>query len=245
MAGANPKFQTSVLLKSLQNRSLKLRFRAREAILYTCQPSHCRKCIKGQNRASKLRTIDSFVAAYARGMISCFLSDPSIVLDLIPADMVVNASMVTMAAQINQPYSKTIYHVGSSKTNPITISTLTNFISNYFANNPLISKHGKPVETANKFMFSSSSGFNRYVAVHYKIPLKRLENANMASSASYDLTNLNKLRNVKAEAETFFVDLKTLDWEEYFMNIHFPGLVKYSLGGLLRGSENGKWVSKY
>ena len=30
-----------------------------------------------------------------------------------------------------------------------------------------------------------------------------------------------------AEADLFYFDPKCIDWEDYFMNIHIPGAVKY------------------
>ncbi|KVH90712.1 Fatty acyl-CoA reductase [Cynara cardunculus var. scolymus] len=112
------------------------------------------------------RIIDGYIAAYSRGRITCFLADPVKVLDIIPADMVVNAMFVAMVAHINQPYSKIIYHVGSSKSNPITAS-------------------------------------------------------------SYNDTNLRKLLNMVnlSEMDSFFFDSKLLNWEDYFVNIHVPGLL--------------------
>lgn len=69
--------------------------------------------------------------------------------------------------------------------------------------------------------------------------------------SSFDDTNLNKLRNVdrhivKAKMETFFSDLKALDWEDLLYEYTFPWLGEVCIGGcLLRGFENGKWILKY
>lgn len=47
----------------------------------------------------------------------------------------------------------------------------------------------------------------------------------------YDDTNTEKLRMVAREGgietDVFYFDPKIIDWEDYFMNIHFPGLIKY------------------
>ncbi|KAJ9554764.1 hypothetical protein OSB04_009378 [Centaurea solstitialis] len=47
----------------------------------------------------------------------------------------------------------------------------------------------------------------------------------------YDDTNLSKLRSMAnlSEMDTFYFDPKSLNWEDYFMNIHIPGLVKYAI----------------
>lgn len=91
----------------------------------------------------------------------------------IPADMVINAMFVAMAAHINKPYSKTIYHVGSSMSNPIKISTFCNLMRDYFAKHPLTSQPGNPIITSNEItLLSSMNSFNRYMAIRYMIPLK-------------------------------------------------------------------------
>ncbi|KAI4313520.1 hypothetical protein L6164_026495 [Bauhinia variegata] len=60
------------------------------------------------------RTIDSFASAYGKRNLTCFPGDIKTVLDVMPADMVVNAMIVAMVANSNcQCYDK-IYHVGSS-----------------------------------------------------------------------------------------------------------------------------------
>lgn len=48
---------------------------------------------------------------------------------------------------------------------------------------------------------------------------------------SFDDTNAERLRrdiqNKDTETETFFLDPKDINWEDYFMNAHIPGLVKH------------------
>ncbi|KAI8531910.1 hypothetical protein RHMOL_Rhmol11G0172900 [Rhododendron molle] len=47
----------------------------------------------------------------------------------------------------------------------------------------------------------------------------------------YDDTNTEKLRMTAREGgietDVFYFDPKIIDWEDYFTNIHFPGLIKY------------------
>lgn len=49
--------------------------------------------------------------------------------------------------------------------------------------------------------------------------------------ATYDDSNTEKLRVATRESgvetDTFYFDPKSVDWENYFINVHFPGLVKY------------------
>ncbi|KAF7823250.1 protein SUPPRESSOR OF K(+) TRANSPORT GROWTH DEFECT 1-like [Senna tora] len=103
-----------------------------------------------------LRTIDSLAVAYGKGKMTCFLADLTSIVDLIPADMVVNAMLVAM--------------VGELKTN------LCN----------------------GKYRF--------------------------------DDMNTEKLRmEAKEETDLFYFDPKMMNWDDYFFNIHLPGLIKYVL----------------
>ncbi|KAI3706477.1 hypothetical protein L6452_24255 [Arctium lappa] len=144
------------------------------------------------------RTIDGYIATYGKGRISCFLADPLKVLDMIPADMVVNAMFVAMAAHINQPYSNTIYHVGSSMSNPFTVSRFRNCILDYFAKHPLINKQGKPIKIGKKIkLLSSMSSFYRYMDIRYKIPLKGLKYANLILGGAFTASYLDADRKIK------------------------------------------------
>ncbi|KAL2593830.1 hypothetical protein AAZV13_12G151200 [Glycine max] len=48
----------------------------------------------------------------------------------------------------------------------------------------------------------------------------------------FDNTNTEKLlssaRQGGVETELFYFDTKMIDWEDYFINIHFPGIIKYA-----------------
>lgn len=49
----------------------------------------------------------------------------------------------------------------------------------------------------------------------------------------FDDTNSEKLRRATHEKETnsntLFLDPKDINWENYFVNVHLPGLVKYAI----------------
>lgn len=89
----------------------------------------------------------------------------------IPADMVVNAMIAAMAAHANQP-DETVYHVGSSVSNPLEIACLQDFGQRYFKKHPWIDKEGRAVIVGNVKVLSSMESFQRYLAIHYLLPLK-------------------------------------------------------------------------
>ncbi|CAM8961676.1 unnamed protein product [Rhodiola kirilowii] len=210
-----------------------------------------------------VRTIDSLAMAYGKGRMECFLGDPNSVIDLVPADMVVNSIMVAMAAHANRP-GETVYQVGSSNRNPLKYSSIPLWAHIYFSQNPWTGRDGKPVIVGKIKISDSMENFHRYMSIRYILPLKALELANIATchylegvystakrkidvvmrlvelyrpylffKASFDDKNTDKLRAAarnsidSADMFHFQFDPKTVDWEDYMMNVHFPGAVKF------------------
>ncbi|CAJ2659300.1 fatty acyl-CoA reductase 3-like [Trifolium pratense] len=212
-----------------------------------------------------LRTIDSVVVAYGKGKLTSFMADLDAVVDVIPADMVVNAIIVAMVAHANQPSDDhIIYHVGSSVRNPITYRDFREYNFKYFTEKPWINKDGKPVKVDRVTVFSNLASFRRYMFIRYLLPLKGLEVANtilcqyfqgiyldfnrkitivmrlvdlylpyLFFNGIFDDMNTEKLlltaKQEGAEMNLFYFDPIIIDWEDYFMNIHIPGIFKYAL----------------
>ncbi|PWA86973.1 jojoba acyl CoA reductase-related male sterility protein [Artemisia annua] len=120
-----------------------------------------------------IRTIDSLAVGYGKGRLACFLGDPESTIDVIPADMVVNAMIATMVAHASQP-CEIIYHVGSSVSNPLKYKEIQQSGYNYFSRNPWVNKNGKPVIVGEIKVLSSMDSFHRYFFVHYLLPLQGL-----------------------------------------------------------------------
>ncbi|KAJ8750258.1 hypothetical protein K2173_014173 [Erythroxylum novogranatense] len=208
-----------------------------------------------------LRTIDSIAIGYGKGRLSSFIGDVKSVIDLVPADMVVNAMIVAMAAHANRP-SYAIYQVGSSLRNPLNYANLRDIGFIYFTNKPWIGKDGKPVKVGKLKVIGSMTNFRRYMAVRYIPLLKALRLANSAFCHQFEgrYNDLNRkikfvmrlvelyrpysffqgvfddmnVQNLLVAAkqncvktDMFYFDTKCIDWEDYFMNTHIPGLIKY------------------
>ncbi|KAF5205360.1 Fatty acyl-coa reductase [Thalictrum thalictroides] len=209
------------------------------------------------------RHIDILTIGYGKGKLTCFLGDPTLILDLIPGDMVVNAMIVAMVTHLNQS-SEHIYHVGSSMKNPVNPYVFVDYVYDYFLKNPLISKDGKPIKVKKPTILTSVASFQSYMTLHYILPLKvfALLNALCCDYSRqtcidmnrkikfvmslvelyapyiffkgiFDDLNTEKLRvrmkSIKSEADTFYFDPKCIDWDDYFINIHLPGVLKYNL----------------
>lgn len=88
----------------------------------------------------------------------------------IPADLVVNAMIVAMAA--HEQSNSIIYQVGSSVRNPLRYSDLQDYGFRYFSNKPWIDKDGKPVKVGPITVLTSMPSFRRYMTLRYMLFLK-------------------------------------------------------------------------
>lgn len=146
-----------------------------------------------------IRTIDSLAVGYAKGRITGFLGDPKTVVDLIPADMVVNAMIVAMVAHADKPCNdqEAIYHVGSSVSHPIRFGFLQDYAFQYFTKHPWIDKEGKPVKVGKVTVFKTMESFHRFMAIRYFLPLKGLQVANLALCQYFQGFYLDLHRKIK------------------------------------------------
>ncbi|KAJ0700488.1 putative alcohol-forming fatty acyl-CoA reductase [Helianthus annuus] len=211
-----------------------------------------------------LRTIDTVFAGYIKGTATCLRGDPDCIMDIVPVDMVVNAMIVAMAAHVNHPNSGIIYHGTSSASNPVKLHQIVDWSVEYFTKHPYISKDGS-IKARDFKLLTSETSFQKYIAIHYQLPLKALKIANMVlchaldgvytdfsrklqigtlfsdlfkhyalSKAIYDDSNLKNLLNIYKEnaddeAQVFFFNTSSINWKDYYMNTHLPGLVKYAI----------------
>lgn len=91
----------------------------------------------------------------------------------IPVDIVVNAMMMAMVANVNQNSSlPIIYHVGSSMRNPIKISSIHEFMHGYFTKHPRVDRNGKMIQVRKGTILDTWDKFQRYMAIRYLLPLK-------------------------------------------------------------------------
>ncbi|KAK1310781.1 hypothetical protein QJS10_CPA08g01524 [Acorus calamus] len=205
------------------------------------------------------RTIDTVIIGYATGQLTCFLADLELTMDIIPGDMVVNAMLATLAARASHR-TGSIYHVGTSVSNPVNFALLEECGFRYFERHPRIGKDGTPLGTHRLPVYSDLPSFQRYMVLRYWLPLEALRVTNAAFcrlfqsryddlsrkykfvmhmvdiyrpyaffKGCFDDLNLERLRREMAEEAKagFCFDPKCINWENYLMNIHIPGVLKY------------------
>ncbi|KAL5131996.1 Fatty acyl-CoA reductase 3 [Glycine soja] len=146
--------------------------------------------------AEGVRTIDSLAVTYGKGKLKCFLGNINGVVDVVPADMVVNAMLVAMVAHAKQP-SDIVYHVGSSLRNPLTYLNLQDYGLKYFTAKPWINKDGTPVKVGRVTVLTDMDSFQRYMFIRYLLPLKGLELANTALCQYFRGTYLELHRKIQ------------------------------------------------
>ncbi|CAD6245633.1 unnamed protein product [Miscanthus lutarioriparius] len=210
------------------------------------------------------RTIDTLIIGYAKQNLSCFLGDLSVVVDLIPGDMVANAMMAAMVAHSEEKGAEVVpvYHVTSSLRDPVTYSVLYESGRRHFYQNPRVGKDGKVIPTREMRFFPTITQFHLYMMLTFKLPLEFLHLVNLLLgglfarlyndlnrkykfvmhlvdvygrfalfNGCFDDMNMERLRLTMVmktpEDQMFNFDPKTINWDDYFIKIHIPGVLKY------------------
>ncbi|HLS50183.1 MAG TPA: SDR family oxidoreductase, partial [Actinomycetaceae bacterium] len=90
------------------------------------------------------KVADPLIAAYGRGLLPEFPALADTVLDVIPVDFVVNATLAA-AASPPGPGESRYYQVASGMTNPLRFGQLYSFVREYFSRHPLKDADGSHV----------------------------------------------------------------------------------------------------
>ncbi|CAH2072164.1 unnamed protein product [Thlaspi arvense] len=183
----------------------------------------------------------------------------------IPVDMVANVMLAAAEEHTGDTNTHTVYHVGSSRRNPMTLKQFRDVVIRYFLESPLIGHKSMPIVASNVKILSSMTLVTLYMFLRHKLPLQILRLASMICPWRYgdeyihksrkvktimrlvelykhyalvklvfDDKNVEKLRikrkNVTKEmGVSLGIDPKCIDWEDYFMATHIPGLITHVL----------------
>ena len=92
------------------------------------------------------RMADPIIMAFARGILREFPGDPESLVDIVPVDHVVNATLAVaargLAKRLTQPE---VYQVSSGERNPLRYRELYEHVREYFLANPLRDSGGRPI----------------------------------------------------------------------------------------------------
>jgi fatty acyl-CoA reductase len=86
---------------------------------------------------------DPIIMAFAKGIIREFPGDPESLIDIVPVDHVVNA---TLAAATRRPEEPEVFQVASGDRNPLRYRQLYEHVREYFLENPLRDSGGRPIQ---------------------------------------------------------------------------------------------------
>jgi nucleoside-diphosphate-sugar epimerase len=119
-----------------------------------------------------LKVADPLIVHYSKGRLPDFPADPSIVLDVIPVDIVANA-IIAAIPRAQRRRELEVYHVASGSENPVTLGRMFDLMHEYFQQNPLQNRRGEPIKVP-RWTFPSLQRFRRSYQLKYKIPLTTL-----------------------------------------------------------------------
>ncbi|XP_008442197.1 fatty acyl-CoA reductase 2, chloroplastic isoform X2 [Cucumis melo] len=110
------------------------------------------------------RMMDPIVLYYGKGQLTGFLVDPNGVIDVVPADMVVNATLAAMARHGRAPRpSMNIYHVASSVANPLVFHRLADLLHQHYDSSPCLDVDGTPIRVPSMKLFDSVDDFSNHL----------------------------------------------------------------------------------
>ncbi|KAL3623807.1 Fatty acyl-CoA reductase 2 [Castilleja foliolosa] len=202
------------------------------------------------------RMMDPIILQYGKGHMTGFLVDPDGVLDVVPADMVVNATLAAMAKHGSSGKPEySIYQVASSVVNPLVFGDLFNFFYEHFNSSPFIDPSGTPVRVPKMKLFSSMEDFSSHLSrtglanldgkLSQKLEImcrKSIEQATFLAklyepyafyAGRFDNSNTKKLMGLMSyeERQQFGFEIEKIDWKDYITNVHIPGLRMHVMKG--------------
>ncbi|MDA0837246.1 MAG: AMP-binding protein [Planctomycetota bacterium] len=115
------------------------------------------------------RMADPLIAAYGKGRLKDFPGDPDGVLDIVPADFVVNALLasIPLAAESSEVQ---LFHVATGGQNPVKLKDVVRNIKEYFTANPFKKKTGEPI-LVKDWSYPSQAQFERSNRLKLQYPL--------------------------------------------------------------------------
>ncbi|KAL3534111.1 hypothetical protein ACH5RR_002572 [Cinchona calisaya] len=113
------------------------------------------------------RMMDPVVLYYGKGQLSGFLVDPNGVLDVVPVDMAVNATLAAMAKHREAGKSEcNVYQIASSVVNPLVFKDLATLVFEHFNSFPWVDSKGKPIRVPKMELFCSMEDFASHLWRH-------------------------------------------------------------------------------
>lgn len=84
--------------------------------------------------------------------------------------MVINCMIAALMAKNKK--NLTVYHVGSSRQNPLTFAETKCLMNRYLTKNPLLDGKGNPIKVGKPKTLNTMPKFHTYICIHYMPFLK-------------------------------------------------------------------------
>ncbi|KAF2289550.1 hypothetical protein GH714_037111 [Hevea brasiliensis] len=168
--------------------------------------STCREPFPGWMEGNRM--MDPIILYYGKGQLTGFLVDPNGVLDVVPADMVVNATLAAIARHgMVQKSGINVYQIASSVVNPLAFEELAKLLYEHYNSSPYMDSNGRPIHVPSMKLFSSMEDFSDHL---WKDVIQRNGLAELASS--------DRKLSLKHE----FICRKSVEQAKYLANIYEP-----------------------
>ncbi|QSP95096.1 SDR family oxidoreductase [Marinobacter salinisoli] len=237
-----------ILLNRLKGRTLTI-----------VRPSVIESCLQGPRPGwiEGVKVTDAILLAYARGKVSLFPGRKAGVVDIIPADLVANAVILSVAEALREPGQSRIYQSCSGTQNPLIVRdyvpTICGEVKDNWQKYPHLTRKGpkKQMTLVNKHLFVALIQVLRGVfTVADRLRLRTANNKSKALEAVETTLKLTRIYSTytspnyvfssdrlmalaakmgEADQSLFPVDAALIDWHEYFTKIHVAGLNQYGL----------------
>ena len=119
-----------------------------------------------------LKVMDPLVTAYGRGLLPDFPAEKDLILDLIPVDIVVNATLAAATQAVAEEVR--IYQVATGSENPARLTTLFTSVRDHFLRNPLRDRDGR-APSLRQWSYPSVRRFKFLFYMKYLIPISTQE----------------------------------------------------------------------
>lgn len=205
-----------------------------------------------------VKVADAVLMAYARGKVSFFPGKRQAVIDVIPADLVANSIILSLAEQFMEPRSGRIYQCCSGGRNPLTMGKFIDLLmseakQNHQTYQKLFTQAPRRNFVAvDKRLFTLVAACARLGVIAFnqllgRLGLRRKVRARRNLDTAIELSTLfsfyaqpkfvfhsNKLLSLSksmgaVDQELFPVDAAAIDWENYICKVHMAGLNRYAL----------------
>ncbi|XP_074353002.1 fatty acyl-CoA reductase 2, chloroplastic-like [Apium graveolens] len=197
------------------------------------------------------RMLDPFFLLYGKGKLPGFYINPNMAVDVVPADIVVNSILAAIAKHgreesrslddANSSSDDHVYQITSSFANPLIARDLADMVYQHFSSSPCFDNEEKSIHVSPFKLFTSLEDMlsaivntggkkliRRRAVEHFKYMADLYQHYSFFGGR-FDNNKAEKLIKCmsKEERKEFGLDVGSIDWKDYFISVHFPGIRKH------------------